>query len=218
MTPGKNPSNPAVLLLGLLLLIVLAGLVLTGGAVSSVELNRPDPSGPPSEPPAASSPESRTAGSNPPPAATAPAAVPEASGPSSSASAPSTSPAPEYRVEVSLAEQRVRIYRDGQLIREMIASTGTPDQPTPTGRFRLQNRGEWFYSEKYQQGARWWVSFQGWGRYLFHSVPMDAKQQIIPEEAAKLGQPASHGCVRLSLEDARWFYETLPEGTPVEIH
>jgi len=125
---------------------------------------------------------------------------------------------PDYRVEVSIEEQRVRVYRAGELVREMVASTGTPDQPTPTGQFRIQNRGEWFYSNKYRQGARWWVSFKGWGKYLFHSVPMDAQQRIIPEEAAKLGQPASHGCVRLSLEDARWFYETIPAGTPVHIY
>lgn len=125
---------------------------------------------------------------------------------------------PSYRVEVSLSEQRVRVYRDGELLREMIASTGAPDTPTPTGRFRIENRGEWFYSPKYQQGAKWWVSFYGRGKYLFHSVPMDARQQIIAAEADKLGQPASHGCVRLSLEDAFWFYQTVPEGTPVDIY
>ncbi|HCW51160.1 MAG TPA: L,D-transpeptidase, partial [Clostridiales bacterium] len=74
-----------------------------------------------------------------------------------------------------------------------------------------------FFSERYEQGARWWVSFRDWGIYLFHSVPVDRTGEVIPEEADKLGQPASHGCVRLSMEDARWFYETIPEGTPVDI-
>lgn len=123
-----------------------------------------------------------------------------------------------FLVEVSLAAQRVRVFHYGQLVREMVASTGLPDKPTPTGHFRIQNRGEWFFSKKYQQGGKYWVSFKDWGVYLFHSVPMDARQQIIPEEAAKLGRPASHGCVRLSVEHARWFYETIPTGTPVHIH
>lgn len=123
-----------------------------------------------------------------------------------------------YSVEVRLAEQRVLVFQDGVTVREMTASTGTADKPTPTGHFRLQNRGEWFFSQKYQQGGRWWVSFKDWGVYLFHSVPMDADQNIIKEEEARLGQPASHGCIRLTVEDARWFYDTLPEGTPVYIH
>ncbi len=122
-----------------------------------------------------------------------------------------------YYVRVSLVEQLVRVYLDGREIRTMVCSAGTAEKPTPTGRFHVQNRGEWFFSEKYQQGAKWWVSFKDWGIYLFHSVPMTRDQEIIPEEAAKLGQPASHGCVRLAVEDARWIYDTIPEGTPVDI-
>lgn len=124
----------------------------------------------------------------------------------------------EVWVEVALAEQKVRVYRERRVIREMTASTGTADEPTPVGSFRLQNRGPWFFSKRYGQGGFYWVSFLNWGEYLFHSVPTDEHRRIIPEEAAKLGTPASHGCVRLSLEDARWFYENMPSGTRVEIH
>jgi len=124
-----------------------------------------------------------------------------------------------YYVHVSISEQLVRVFLDGVEIRRMVCSTGVPgtDWATPTGRFYIQNRGEYFFSERYEQGARWWVSFRDWGIYLFHSVPVDRTGEVISEEADKLGQPASHGCVRLSMEDARWFYETIPEGTPVDI-
>ena len=37
------------------------------------------------------------------------------------------------------------------------------------------------------------------------------------EEGAKLGQPASHGCVRLTVADAQWFYDQVPDGTLVTI-
>lgn len=123
-----------------------------------------------------------------------------------------------YWIEVIIAEQRVRIYHDGALIKDWPASTGTPDKPTPTGVFTVQNRGEWFFSEKYQQGGRWWVSFKDWGVYLFHSVPMDRQQNVIEAEAARLGTPASHGCVRLATENAKWIYDHIPQGTPVYIH
>jgi lipoprotein-anchoring transpeptidase ErfK/SrfK len=124
-----------------------------------------------------------------------------------------------YYVHVSISEQLVRVFLDGVEVRRMVCSTGVPetDWATPTGRFYIQNRGEYFFSERYEQGARWWVSFRDWGLYLFHSVPLDRTGKVIQEEADKLGQPASHGCVRLGMEDARWFYETIPEGTPVDI-
>ena len=37
------------------------------------------------------------------------------------------------------------------------------------------------------------------------------------QEVDKLGQKASHGCIRLSMDDSLWFYENIPQGTPVII-
>ncbi|WP_083756630.1 L,D-transpeptidase [Candidatus Desulforudis audaxviator] len=34
----------------------------------------------------------------------------------------------------------------------------------------------------------------------------------------KLGQPVSHGCVRLSLADAKWFFHHVPNGTMIVIY
>ncbi len=122
-----------------------------------------------------------------------------------------------YRIDVSVAEQKVRIYENDAIVKEWTVSTGK-DGSTPLGRFTIQNRGEWFFSEKYQQGAMWWVSFKDWGVYLFHSVPMDRNRNVLEEEAAKLGTPASHGCIRLEVDNAKWIYDNIPAGTPVYIH
>jgi ABC-type nickel/cobalt efflux system permease component RcnA len=127
-----------------------------------------------------------------------------------------------WTVEVSVAEQRVRVQKGAEVVRTMACSTGIPgtDDATPVGEYTLNEsgskRGLWFYSEKYGEGARYWVGFIG-GTYLFHSVPMDKNGAIIEAEARKLGKPASHGCVRLSLENARWFYETVPSGARVRV-
>ncbi len=123
---------------------------------------------------------------------------------------------PDWKIDVSIGEQKVRIYDGDTLVKDWTASTGV-NNSTPTGTFLLQNRGDWFFSSKYQQGARYWVSFKDWGTYLFHSVPMDRQGTVIDEEAAKLGTPASHGCVRLAIEDAQWLYRNIPTGTPVSI-
>jgi lipoprotein-anchoring transpeptidase ErfK/SrfK len=124
---------------------------------------------------------------------------------------------PEFKIDVSIDEQKVRIYRNGSPVKMFTASTGL-NNSTPLGNFTIQNRGEWFFSDKYQEGAEYWVSFKDWGVYLFHTVPMDEEKAIIPDEADKMGLPASHGCIRLEIESAKWIYDHIPQGTPVYIH
>lgn len=121
-------------------------------------------------------------------------------------------------VEVSLKEDghKVFIREDDQLLREMICSGGTSDEPTPLGTFNLQNRGEKFYSQRFKEGATYWVRIKE--QYLFHGIPRNEDWEIIKEELDKLGGPASHGCIRLAEEDAKWFYDNVPDGTTVIIH
>ncbi len=110
----------------------------------------------------------------------------------------------------------VTVYRDREPIRTFRASGGKVSTPTPLGTYYVYNRGYSFYNARLNEGAYYWVQFSG--PFLFHSIPFDASGKIIEEEAEKLGRPASHGCVRLSLEDARWFYENVPNGTMIVIY
>lgn len=120
-------------------------------------------------------------------------------------------------VSVRLAvPQQVTIWQGYRPERRLPASGGRPGFATPRGAFYLQNRGRWFFSERYQQGAYHWVRITG--NYLFHSVPFDAEGRLIEAEAQKLGCPASHGCIRLGVADARWFYHHVPDGTLAVIH
>ncbi|MBP5252958.1 MAG: L,D-transpeptidase family protein, partial [Lachnospiraceae bacterium] len=52
-----------------------------------------------------------------------------------------------------------------------------------------------------------------------HSVCFEKKGDLLPiaEEVAALGSKASLGCVRLSVEDAMWLYNAVPDGTLVTI-
>ncbi len=121
------------------------------------------------------------------------------------------------KIEVCTTEQKIYIYSDDTLLKRWTVATGK-NNSTPLGNFTVETKGEWFFSEKYQEGAKWWVSFKDWGVYLFHSIPMDRQKNIIPEEADKLGFPASHGCIRLETDHAKWIYDHIPEGTPVCIY
>lgn len=122
------------------------------------------------------------------------------------------------RVHVDIKDQTMQILSGDQIIFSTTVSTGKKDSPTPRGNFVIeQERGDFFYNAASQEGACYWVSFKDHGIYLFHSIPTDENGNEIPEEAQALGTPVSHGCVRMTRADAKWFYENIPSDIPVLI-
>jgi lipoprotein-anchoring transpeptidase ErfK/SrfK len=121
-------------------------------------------------------------------------------------------------IYVSTKNQRVYLHGNGRVIYKMYCSTGEASSPTPKGTFHIQaQRGKSFYNAASGEGANYWVSWLDHGVYLFHSVPVTKTGQYIPSQAEKLGTPASHGCVRLTVADAYWMYKNIPYGTKVVI-
>jgi len=121
-----------------------------------------------------------------------------------------------FKIDVNLSTQRVTVYYKDSAIKSMVCSGGLPQSPTPIGNFTTYQKIYYAWVAKYNQGAYYWTRF--YGSYLIHSVPFDKNGNIISEEYAKLGSPASHGCVRLEVEDAKWLYEVIPLGVSVVIH
>jgi len=119
-------------------------------------------------------------------------------------------------IDVDLTSQMVALYYKGYQVRQMTCSGGTESNPTPLGYFTTSQKIYYAWLPKYDVGVYNIIRFKG--SYLFHSVPFDKNGVMIEEEYQKLGQPASHGCIRLSVEDAKWLYDTLPLGVSVSIH
>ena len=136
--------------------------------------------------------------------------------PSQQVDYPNPAAHPGLSLEVSLQDQRVYVRDGSELLYTMYASTGMDDS-TPRGTFRIQaERGDHFYNPGEGMGARYYTSFLNHGVFLFHSVPTDSKGSYIKEEADMLGiRPGSHGCIRLTVPDARWIMQSVPTGTPV---
>jgi lipoprotein-anchoring transpeptidase ErfK/SrfK len=116
---------------------------------------------------------------------------------------PSTRGGSGRRAEVLLGKQVALAIEDNRVVRTIHVSTGAEATPTPPGSFKV-----------YGQFARWWSTpFQEWllwasafnGGIAFHQFP------DVPVF------PASHGCVRITVAQARWMYDFLDVGTPVRV-
>ena len=148
---------------------------------------------------------------------------------------PSSGPSPrtrqqgkngKYLLEVSTKDQKVYAYawsdKDGaytKLARTMVCSTGLPDTPTPKGTFKSVGPVvEWGYFPKYDVWAQYLFRIKG--PYLFHSVLFDEADESTVKWGSinKLGSPASHGCIRLKVEDAKWIYKNCAAGTTVTVY
>lgn len=121
-----------------------------------------------------------------------------------------------FRIEIDLSRQRLIVFYREDILKEMICSGGALETPTPLGEFTTTQKIEYSWIDRFDVGAYYWLRF--FEDYLIHSVPFDENGEMIVEEFEKLGNPASHGCVRLKLDEARWLYETLPLGVKVLIY
>lgn len=125
----------------------------------------------------------------------------------------------EYKVDVDLIDQKIRVYKNDKIIKNIKCSTGVigkQDTETPLGIFYITNKGKYFYSNKYNQGGRYYIKF--FANYLIHSIPVDKNGNIIEEEKDKLGFPTSHGCIRVPMEDSKWLYRNIPNKSLIIIH
>lgn len=128
-----------------------------------------------------------------------------------------------YVIRVNRAECIITIFaKDSQTgqyivpVKAFICSVGCPWSPTVTGTFYTQAK----YSYKQLNGPTWgkWCT-RIVGGYLFHSMPSPTSSpyQIMPEKYNLLGSPASGGCVRMTVGDAKWIYDNCSLGTKVVI-
>ena len=91
-------------------------------------------------------------------------------------------------------------------------TSGASSSPTVTGTFKVQAKGMSFGS-----GYTCWYYTQFYGNYLFHSVLYNQGSKTSIQDG-RLGINASHGCVRLSINNAKWIYDNIPRNTKVVIY
>ncbi len=127
----------------------------------------------------------------------------------------------DYLLKIDTEKQIVTAFQwaDGaytRVARKMVCSTGLDETPTPAGTYRATGPvARWCYFPSYGCWAQY--AFRIKGGVLFHSVLyQQAKEStLIKGSVKKLGRKSSHGCVRLSVEDAKWVFEHCTAGTTV---
>jgi L,D-transpeptidase catalytic domain len=112
------------------------------------------------------------------------------------------------RVEVDLANQRLRAYQGPRLVLDSRISTGREGKKTPSGEFKAGP-----------------VKVPMHRSRLYHNAPMpwsvQVHENIFIHGFQKVPRhPSSHGCIRLPLagaNPAKWFYDWIDIGTPIGI-
>ena len=101
--------------------------------------------------------------------------------------------------------------------KSMACSTGLNIMNTPVGTFKTSSKYTW---RQMVDGTHSQYATRVYGGILFHSVPCYSpkKDQLEYMEFNKLGNPASLGCIRLTVEDSKWIYDNCPYGTTVVIY
>jgi lipoprotein-anchoring transpeptidase ErfK/SrfK len=124
------------------------------------------------------------------------------------------------RIKISIKDQRVQAYENGQLKWDWTGSTGIASSPTSPGVFQIQTHEPMAYAARWDLYMPW---FMGIYRPVpdqdfmngFHGFPSRDKKQILWQR--NLGKPITYGCILLDSENAKLLYDWAEEGIVVEI-
>ena len=131
---------------------------------------------------------------------------------------------PPFAITVDVNNQVTTVYgRDENgdytvVIREMLCSTGTKKNPSDVGDWVLSGRtARWCYFPTWGSYAQYWTKINA--SIAFHSVIYNSvsTMDLAVSSYNNLGKRASHGCIRLSVADAKWVYDNCGKGTVVTI-
>lgn len=136
---------------------------------------------------------------------------------------PEPTPVP-FAITVDVNNQVTTVYgRDEQgdysvVIRQMLCTTGTKSNPSDVGDWTLNGRtARWCYFPRWGGHAQYWTRINS--SIAFHSVIYNTvnTMDLSVKSYKNLGKRGSHGCIRLTVADAKWIYDNVGEGTVVTI-
>ena len=121
-----------------------------------------------------------------------------------------------YFTWVDLNRQRVSVFSGSAgrwvLLKTYSCATGNNATPSKRGLFTVQDKG---YSFVAGSGVicKYWTRYSG--NYLLHSILLNTSGSIYD---GTVGKRASHGCIRMPLDMAKWYYEKIPRGSLIWVN
>ncbi len=125
-------------------------------------------------------------------------------------------------IVVNRGNRSLTLYRDARQVRQFRVAVGTPSHPTPRGLFRIIEK---------QRNPTWFPPDSPWAKGLGPVPPgsgnplgtrwMGTSAPAIgihgTPSSWTIGTAASHGCIRMYINQAEWLYARIEIGTPVLI-
>jgi lipoprotein-anchoring transpeptidase ErfK/SrfK len=99
---------------------------------------------------------------------------------------------------VSISSQTMKVYHEGRLLYTWSVSTAKAGKITPSGTFEPEFLSRNHRSRRYNNAPMPFAIFYD-GNYAIHGT----------DQIKRLGQPASHGCVRLHPDNAKILFEMV---------
>lgn len=120
-----------------------------------------------------------------------------------------------HRVEISLAERRLRVLHGDEVVLESPVAVGRPDAPTPTGRFYLRDSFGWDPHSAY---GPYVLPLSGYSESI---DVINGGEAVIAihgtNRPESVGRAASLGCLRLDNDTVTALAQLIAPGTPVVI-
>jgi lipoprotein-anchoring transpeptidase ErfK/SrfK len=126
----------------------------------------------------------------------------------SAADAPPPSTNVGKAIVVSISDQRIYAYENGQLIRSHLTSTGRPETPTVLGDYSVYVK----YQADDMSGPGYFLPQVPYTMYFHRGYAIHGTYWH-----NSFGRPMSHGCVNLPSDEAGWFFQWAEVGTPVRV-
>lgn len=116
----------------------------------------------------------------------------------------SASASSRYTIHVDVEQKCLTLFQDDSILRRYTVATGAWDTPTPLGVFRITHR---FSGMMGGFGTCFLGLNVPWGNFGIHGT----------NKPESIGSDASHGCIRMQVQDAEELYSLVPNGTVVVI-
>ena len=108
------------------------------------------------------------------------------------------------QIFISINQQKLHLYADGQEVATTLVATGVPQLPTPTGVFSVLEKQKFHRSNIYSGAPMPFMQRITWSGVAMH-------------EGENIGHPASHGCIRMPRDFAIKLFTTTKVGVRVII-